>query len=129
MGKGRQAELLVAFPPPGISTSLWGNSHRLGQMQKTLRFPHGLSHWDGPLEKSRKRMTYRTIRSMIHLLRQPKTHPEWVRISQGYWAFRALRNRGEQGDHKGTLFIGYLVCSHLTCTSFTSVAHLAALQG
>lgn len=75
------------------------------------------------LEESRKKLAYRTIKSMIHLLSQTKTHP-WVRI---YWSFRALRNWGGQGDHKGSWFIGYLVCSNLTCTSFTSIAHLAAL--
>lgn len=75
VGRGRWAELLVAFPPPSISMILWSNSYRLGQMQETLTFPHGLSQWGRSLEESRKKLAYRTIESMIHLLSQPKSHP------------------------------------------------------
>lgn len=80
-GERKWVELLVPFTPRGISVSLWINSHSLGQLQRTLRLPHGIPSQSRSLEERRKGLAYRTFTSMIHQLSQPKTHSEFPKIT------------------------------------------------
>ena len=51
-----------------------------GQALRNLGIPMGFPIGAGSLEEGRKRLAYGTIRSLIYLLRWPKT-PESVKIS------------------------------------------------